>query len=424
FLILTRSRAAWVAAFLTLPPAFFFLLRPFRRRHLFLLLALVLITLGLFLKIPETASQRTLFTHLKTLFSTQYSSNRIRLWVWQDTLELVRSHPLRGVGLENFPVEFPRVQSDRLSRELAHIDQIVESPHNEYLRITSESGLAGAMILFAALVLFLLPLVRALRSREIPEENSRLLFALLFALGALFLDAGFDHPLTKTAPLLLLALLAAGLARLSAEPERTRSVPIPSPAFRKGLALLVLLAFGAALFLLSGWIVSDYFRAGARKLAGHSYTEAVVKIEKSLAINRTSYLSHFLHGNYLSSLGKAGHDPQLLAQSLPAYRQALKLYPTFYPAFLNQGQVLIWLELPLEARKALEEALAIQPYQPEANFLLSTILLGLGETAEARRRFQLALAFRPQLREEIQNDPRLKPLFSDPSVIESGAGQK
>jgi O-antigen ligase len=419
FLILTRSRAAWVVVFLTLPPAFFLILRPFRRRHLFLLLALVLITLGLFLKIPETASQRTLFTHLKTLFSTQYSSNRIRLWVWQDTLKLIRSHPLRGVGPENFPVEFPRVQSDRLSRELAQIDQIVESPHNEYLRIPAESGLVGVTILFAALVLLLLPLIRALRSREIPEENSRLLFALLFALGALFLDAGVDHPLTKTAPLLLLALLAAGLARLSAEPERTRTIRVSSPFRGKSLILLVLLASGAVLFLLSGWIVSDYFRAGARKVARHSYTEAVVKIEKSLKINQTSYLSHFLHGNYLSSLGKAGRDPQLLAKSLPAYRQAVKLYPTFYPAFLNQGQVLLWLELPLESRKALEGALALQPYQPEANFLLSAILLGLGETGEARRRFQLALSFRPRLREEFRDDPKFKPLFSDPAVIES-----
>jgi tetratricopeptide (TPR) repeat protein len=277
----------------------------------------------------------------------------------------------------------------------------------------------GVTILFAALVLLLLPLIRALRSREIPEENSRLLFALLFALGALFLDAGVDHPLTKTAPLLLLALLAAGLARLSAEPERTRTIRVSSPFRGKSLILLVLLASGAVLFLLSGWIVSDYFRAGARKVARHSYTEAVVKIEKSLKINQTSYLSHFLHGNYLSSLGKAGRDPQLLAKSLPAYRQAVKLYPTFYPAFLNQGQVLLWLELPLESRKALEGALALQPYQPEANFLLSAILLGLGETGEARRRFQLALSFRPRLREEFRDDPKFKPLFSDPAVIES-----
>ena len=426
FLILTRSRAGWVVAFFTLPPAFFFLFRPFRRRHLLLLLALVLITLGLFLEIPETSSQRTLFTHLKTLFSTQYSSNRIRLWVWQDTLNLIRSHPLRGVGAENFPVEFPRVQSDRLARELAQIDQIVESPHNEYLRILAESGLIGFLILFAALVFLLLPLFRSRfwKSRESPEENSRLRFALIFALGALLLDAGFDHPLTKTAPLLLLALLAAGLARFSAGPDQARTVPLPSPLFRKGLIFLVLLIFGAVLLLLSGWIVSDYFRAGARKVARHSYTEATAKIELSLKINQTSYLSHFLHGNYLSSLGKAGHDSELLSKSLPAYQQTLQLYPTFYPALLNQGQVLLWLDLPLEARKTLESALAIQPYQPEANFLLSTILLGLGETGEARRRFQLALTFRPRLQEEIRNDPKFKPLFSDPSAIESGTGQK
>lgn len=424
FLILTRSRAAWVVVFFTLPPAFFFLLRPFRRRHLLLVLALVLITLSLFLKIPETSSQRTLFTHLKTLFSTQYSSNQIRLWVWKDTLNLIRSHPFRGVGAENFPVEFPRAQSDRLARELAQLDQIAESPHNEYLRVLSESGLVGFVLLAGTFCFLLLPLVRARKLRNLPEENSRLLLALLFALGALLLDACFDHPLTKTTPLLVLALLGAGLARLAPAEPKPRVIFIRRPLFRWLLVLLVLFLYGAFLLLLGRGIASDYYRARSRAEARTSYAGAIAAIEKSLKINSSSYLSYFLYGNYLSNLGNAGQDPRLLSKSLSAYEQALKLYPTFYPARLNQGQVLLKLGLPREAQKALEQVLAIQPYQPRANYLLSTILLGLGETAEARQRFRLAISLWPWLQDEIKDNPRFKPLFSDPPGLKSEEGRK
>ena len=423
-LVLSRSRAAWLAAFLILPPALFFLLRPFRRRFLILLLAVGIIVFGLFLKIPETASQRTLFTHLKTLFSTQYSSNRIRLLVWQDTLGLIRSHPLRGVGAENFPVEFPRAQSDRLARELAQLDQIAESPHNEYLRVLSESGLVGFVLFAGAFCFLLLPLVRARKLRNLPEENSRLLLALLFALGALLLDACFDHPLTKTAPLLVLALLGAGLARLAPAEPKPRVIFIRRPLFRRLLVLLVLLLYGAFLLLLGRGIASDYYRARSRAEARTSYAGAIATIEKSLKINSSSYLSHFLYGNYLSNLGNAGQDPWLLSKSLSAYERALKLYPTFYPARLNQGQVLLKLGLPREAQKALEQVLAIQPYQPRANYLLSTILLGQGETAEARRRFRLAISLWPWLQDEIKDNPRFKPLFSDPPGLKSETGEK
>jgi tetratricopeptide (TPR) repeat protein len=135
-------------------------------------------------------------------------------------------------------------------------------------------------------------------------------------------------------------------------------------------------------------------------------------------------LSQFLYGNYLASLGQADQNQSLLTRSVSAFDQTLKLFPTFHPAALNQGRVFLKLGLPLEAKMAFEKTLAIQPYQPRANYLLSTILWSLGRKEEARDLFLRAVTIQPRIKKEIQSDPYLRALFPDISGLKSESENK
>ncbi|MFP5214175.1 MAG: O-antigen ligase family protein [Acidobacteriota bacterium] len=71
------------------------------------------------------------------------SSDRVR--IWQDTVEMIKDHPLTGTGLGTFPASIMLYQSHLTD------DLLIEHAHNDYLELTAEAGipLAAFVILFS-----------------------------------------------------------------------------------------------------------------------------------------------------------------------------------------------------------------------------------------------------------------------------------
>jgi O-antigen ligase len=67
-----------------------------------------------------------------------------RISIWRDTLGLIRHHPLLGTGLGSFSVVYPSVQTNFLTL-------LVEHAHCDYLEVTTELGLPGAILLFGSI---------------------------------------------------------------------------------------------------------------------------------------------------------------------------------------------------------------------------------------------------------------------------------
>lgn len=73
---------------------------------------------------------------------------KYRLRVARDSLGLVRAHPWLGAGLGSFEDAFARYQSVASDRVWTHA-------HNDYLEALAETGLAGGLLILAALGIFL-----------------------------------------------------------------------------------------------------------------------------------------------------------------------------------------------------------------------------------------------------------------------------
>lgn len=165
-----------------------------------------------------------------------------RLAVWSDTLALIREHP-EGVGAGNFEHAFiPYALAGRSKPGEA---TVFRSPHNEYLRLVAEEGIAGALLLLALLLL----LVRELhRSPAIDRWRSEP-GVLIASCGAfLVIEAFFQFPFEMAFPSLLSAvLLGLALACTEALPDpESASRPIPSRGRLRhaGDAACVVLALG------------------------------------------------------------------------------------------------------------------------------------------------------------------------------------
>jgi O-antigen ligase len=242
-LVLTRSRAAWLA-FGAMALVFLVAMFRFDRRTL-LRFAGVLVLLGggvaaaLFL--PNTLRWRSdnpYMESVKGVVNYEEGSGRGRLIQYERSLMMALRHPLFGVGPGNWAVEYPA----HAARNDPSLDPAVAGmtfnpwPSSDWVAFVSERGLAAASLLaFAFLTLVLAAMRGAPRTNEIREwsrgtpENA----ALVATVVAAVVSGAFDAVLLLGLPSLLAWTAIGALAPATlAPPVATRP--------RRWIAVLVL----------------------------------------------------------------------------------------------------------------------------------------------------------------------------------------
>jgi O-antigen ligase len=149
-LFLTYSRGGWL---LSLPAGLLAigLLRG-RRTTLWTVGAVVLCLL---LLVPVLGTERFV-----SLLNAQEGTTFYRLKLWQASIDMIRDHPLTGVGLDNFLYQYPNYMLREAWQEpdLSH-------PHNIILDFWTRLGLGGVLVLLGLTATFLrtaLPLYQRL----------------------------------------------------------------------------------------------------------------------------------------------------------------------------------------------------------------------------------------------------------------------
>jgi len=161
-------------------------------------------------------------------------------------VQMIRDFPILGSGGGTFGDVFPAYQP------LSYGDRLAQYLHNDWLQVICETGLAGALILYAALTILLVSLVRRIRRRT--DSYCRFVFAGAFAgIAAMLAHSLFDFNLYMvTANGMIFVVLAAichaaaymrGRRKDSTEAFSILAIPILRPALRMllpglGLALL------------------------------------------------------------------------------------------------------------------------------------------------------------------------------------------
>ncbi len=159
-------------------------------------------------------SQR-LIERVKSLYNfddTDQASEAVRnmeerIYVWGKTVDMIKDHPLTGVGPGNWRVNFPLYGSPpQLPGVNDEIDRQMVRPHHMYLHIAGETGLPGILLFYAVgLVLF----IAGFRLFSPTKYPGALLPAslLLSGLLALALDMSFSFPLERMEHAVLLTLI-------------------------------------------------------------------------------------------------------------------------------------------------------------------------------------------------------------------------
>jgi O-antigen ligase len=129
--------------------------------------------------------------------------------VWQATIQMVKDHPLLGVGLGAYQYAYSRYdQGSGLYR--------TEQAHNDYLQILADTGVIGGLVMLAFLALLFVRSFKALQTRDL-LQRSITLGALAGCFGiAVHSFVEFNLQVTANAQLFL-ALVALATTKVTVE---------------------------------------------------------------------------------------------------------------------------------------------------------------------------------------------------------------
>jgi len=177
-LYLTYSRGAWL---LGLPAAFIFLgLMRGKRAMLIALLVILAIALSL---LPLIGTER-----LTSLFNTQSGTTFLRLKLWRASLNMIRDHPLFGVGLDNFLYQY----RTRYVLPEAWEELDLSHPHNIVLDFWTRLGILGVIAIGWLQVAFFRKALRLYR-RLGDRDLRALLLGLMASMVASLAHGLIDH---------------------------------------------------------------------------------------------------------------------------------------------------------------------------------------------------------------------------------------
>ena len=137
--------------------------------------------------------------------SRQESAN-IRLDMWAGTARMILDHPL-GVGVGNF--NFPFVPYRQWAQVSISDNELIASPHNEFLSIAAQSGLPAALMIFFAGFWLLL---RFYQARTFAVECTGV-YDLFIGLSILFfVEAFFQFPFDGQWSVVVFSMMVAGVS--------------------------------------------------------------------------------------------------------------------------------------------------------------------------------------------------------------------
>ncbi len=284
-LILSRSRAAWLALLIGLVALLITVLIAIRHRddsfkltRLAGLAVAALLGAGASLVIPNTLDWKSDSPYLETaqtIVDYKGGSGQGRLVQYGNSLRMTLRDPVLGVGPGNWPVDYPRFASKRdpsLGR-----DGMTSNPwpSSDWVTFISERGPVGFALLALGMLALLMDGLRGLRAGMNTEE--RLSSAVLISTLVVLVTVGaFDAVLL----LPVAALIGWALLGALAAPSRERRVYELSTAQR---AMVI-----AGIAVIGGAVV---FRSSAQLMAMSVYATSTQRwvLERASTLDPGSY---------------------------------------------------------------------------------------------------------------------------------------
>jgi O-antigen ligase len=320
---------------------------------------------------PEDHTRMTAFDYSEDY----YSNANLRLIFWQKSIGLIVNRPVTGVGAGNWRLAIPSVINPP-NPEHTTGNCTYSEPHNEWMRIISETGIIGfilAIFIFFLPPVFVLYRIFFLRQKLPPEA----VFYAAFIIG-FYLFATFDFPLRRVEhSIVLWSVFAFMLDKIPL--NQRRHFLFHRPVKWPYIVFLCLLLFTVYL--------------GVVRFRGEYYTLLMFHNERKNDARVLEYChkaeNPFYHitPNALPISwfeGVAHYRLGELDVAEKCFRRALKITPYEVRVLNDYSAALFQTGKPAEAIKTLKKTLVIDPFFDDARFNLGAVYYLTGQCDSAR----------------------------------------
>ena len=317
------------------------------------------------------------------------TSLELRLNIWTNTLEMIKEHPLLGVGAGNHKVLYPIYSRRVVVEKVFSEDLQLSNVHNDYLQITAELGLLGLALMLWLAGAAALTLFRLLHNDQ--GKDKILILTLAAGLAGISLNATASFPFQRMVPVLVITIYLAVMAGLDKTLDTDRPFTFWPPRWTWLFAGIA----GLSLFIFSLW-------AGFGAMEGdkhYKWLEAAESVgnwdraisEANLVLENNPY-----RVKASSYLGRAYIEKNMPERAIPALEAVVREYPYHMNALLNLGVAYGALGENQKALDVYARVLEIKPDYAKVHNNLGNVLLNMKKPGESVQSFTKASELDPQ----------------------------
>jgi len=298
--------------------------------------------------------------------SINNSSATARIPAWINTLEMIKEHPLIGVGVGQWQHKYPQYY-DRISEDVIFNEHTrLQKLHNDYLEILANVGIIGYIFLIALLILIIQKIWNILIN--VNNKNRFEALGLMLGLIGFSVIAVFSFPVRVFLPVFLVMVYIAMIDYYSLNGTRKIINLSCAKKYKYSIFFIILISSYFIIKTSFFWLISESFRNNSE-----IYLRAEMNKEASFfAKNSLTYNNKDWRGFSAAGLAefKLGH----IKKSIPYFKKAIDISPFNTIVLLN-------LALAYESdgnydmqKKVLDFVLRIDPNNVKANAKLVPIL--------------------------------------------------
>jgi len=390
-LAVSASRGGLLAAGAGMLALIFMLVRqrPFRLPALIMLAVLLL---GSFMVISQVTLAQKRIEDLQTVVAGQDA----RALLWQSAEEMWRDHLWLGVGPGHYDAVFPQYRPDILQQRKPYF------AHNEYLNTLADYGLAGALLVLAAVGAAECAfrygwkgLCRDANNLDGARSNRlALLLGASSGITAALVHAFFDYNFHIPAYALLVVFFL-GLMAVAWRADNSRWWWRPRVGVKVSLTILSV-ALATWFGLHATKRTKEAKLLSQSQKVGFDSPEYLPLLEQAFETEPQNALTAYDIGEHYRSLSleaKEGYE-KTGRTALQWFTRAAKLDPHDSYIPLRQGMTLIWLGENATAKPFLAEADRLNPKDYYTLALIGWCYYEMAEYQTAVRYFEKSWAFR------------------------------
>ncbi len=301
-----------------------------------------------------------------------HGSARYRVVVWHNSFEMIKEHPLRGVGAGGFKLLYPAYATKNfLDLAIGKDNKQMSRAHNDYIQTAAELGVTG-LVLFLILLFYGLFIAWRLVTRTESTGVTLLAAGLSAGIIAFMVEAFFSFPLQRSIPPLMVFAYLGILVLLHSSmvsPEQVLTLKVPRPA---GIGLLVIVSVLGALLIRfnAGTIVSDRYFLQAMRM------ESIGSHKKALSAALTAHSYNTYRMDVLSTAGRAYVAIGKSAEAIDVLTTVTKKQPYNINALFFLGAAYANADRTDEALETFRRLLQLRHQFRKAQQIVSTLKAG------------------------------------------------